>query len=578
MSESDKTLQDCENQGVEAINTEEMKKARENYKKARSLLKENTTEKILEAKKFLESAANARYTHAEYLFGKYLVSGIKFEQDVSKGIEYLQSAASKDHNNAILLLAHLYEFGDIVTINDAMAVKYYTRASELNIQSANNVLGSFYEKGIHGLPKDTEQAIHYYKLAADNGYTLAMFNLSMILASKGDQTYLDYLYKAAEAGLPQAQFNVAIRRDIDKDTKIRYLKSAADSGLSRACYYYAMYTNDQDEKNKYMQLAAEKGYLKALPETAEIMKEKNPQKLRVLLQNVNSSEEDYPVDKSKSQLVLSQLIKEAEGKNYPESLYLRGIGNEDIKDLEAAAETGHRDAKILVSVMKQDIESIKENAKDEEDPAAVNNLAKLYEVGEGVEKDEEKAIELYKKASQKGSEVATFNLIRLLTSKGNIHEAIKVARKEYRTTNNSKSAFELAKVLIENNETEEGIEYLKQSVAKNNTHAMYYYAILLAKGNNVEKDMNQARDLFIKCADLDTTNGAYAFAAAKFSQFNARQKYLETAVNLGYPPAMLHTAKISHKSIAKPLLEKIVDNKDFPTVAEEAKKLLESMK
>ncbi|MDE5308352.1 hypothetical protein PY546_20510 [Providencia stuartii] len=42
--------------------------------------------------------------------------------------------------------------------------------------------------------------------------------------------------------------------------------------------------------------------------------------------------------------------------------------------------------------------------------AAVNNLAVLYEKGEGVQQDEEKAIDLYRQAANMGSAIAQMNM------------------------------------------------------------------------------------------------------------------------------------------------------------------------
>lgn len=549
-------------------------KAKELYKKARSLFKENREESIQKGKEFLLESAKLKYSPAEYLLGKYLINGKYYQQDTSTGLINLQSAADQNHKNAILLIAHLYEFGDIITSNSKMALLYYEKASSLNIPSANNILGSFYEKGIHGLQKDVEKAIHYYRLAADQNYPIAMFNLAMILSTTGDQNYLDYLMKAAEAGVPQAQFNVAIRRDIDRSLKQKYMKSAADSGLARACYYYSIYTDNEEEKAKYMEMAAEKGYVKALPESLDYLKEKSPQKLRVLLQKASQPDGDF----TNSQIVLQQLIKEAEGKDDAESMYLRGLGSDNFDELESAAELGHRDAKLLVSVVKRDFEATKEIAGSGEDAAAMNNLARMYEEGEGVEKDEEKALELYRQASEKGSEIATYNLILLLTKRGNTKEAVKVARKEYRTNQNPRTMYDLASALLNNNEIEEGMELLKSSCDQNNPHAMYHYAILLNNGQHVEKNADLAKELFLKCANMDEKNGAFAFAAAKVTKYSERQRYLDRSVNLGYPPALYYVAKISHHEIAKPILEKLVDCKDFPDIAATSKKLLESLK
>lgn len=51
-------------------------------------------------------------------------------------------------------------------------------------------------------------------------------------------------------------------------------------------------------------------------------------------------------------------------------------------------------------------------AAESGDPAAQNNLALLYAVGEGVEADAAKAVELYRAAAEQGLAEARFNLAR----------------------------------------------------------------------------------------------------------------------------------------------------------------------
>jgi len=49
-------------------------------------------------------------------------------------------------------------------------------------------------------------------------------------------------------------------------------------------------------------------------------------------------------------------------------------------------------------------------APDKEHSMSQNNLATLYENGEGVEKNLEKAVYWYNKSTEKGNEIAQYNL------------------------------------------------------------------------------------------------------------------------------------------------------------------------
>ena len=79
-------------------------------------------------------------------------------------------------------------------------------AAEASDSKACNTLGVWYEKGRHGLPKDPEEAVNWYRLAAiDNA--LAMHNLGDcyrdgIGVEKNENEAAEWYDKAIKAGNP----------------------------------------------------------------------------------------------------------------------------------------------------------------------------------------------------------------------------------------------------------------------------------------------------------------------------------------------------------------------------------------
>ena len=108
-------------------------------------------------------------------------------------------------------------------------------------------LGAAYDHGI-GIQADAEQAVYWYRMAAEQGLEKAQFNLAHCLAT-GDGTVQDYLqarswmHRAAEQGMPEAQFLLGamlaegLGGSVDKDAAKTWLQRAADQGDADALAY-----------------------------------------------------------------------------------------------------------------------------------------------------------------------------------------------------------------------------------------------------------------------------------------------------------------------------------------------------
>lgn len=111
--------------------------------------------------KLLEKAAAAHEPLAEYMLGMAYIDGLYgLTPDTNKGLAMLLNAAEQNLGQALCALGNLYYEGRGVEQDYQMAVKYYLKASELNMltEMAGKRLASCYENGLGGLEANAQEA------------------------------------------------------------------------------------------------------------------------------------------------------------------------------------------------------------------------------------------------------------------------------------------------------------------------------------------------------------------------------------------------------------------------------------
>ena len=212
----------------------------------------------------------------------------------------------------------------------------------------------------HYHKQEYEQAVDFFRKAAEQGHATAQFNLG-VCYDHGQGVAQDYneavkwYRKAVEQGYASAQYNLGV---------------CYDNGRGVA--------QDYNEAVKWYRKAAEQGHA-----TAQY-------NLGVCYENGQGVAQDY---------------KEA------------------VKWYRKAAEQGDADAQYNLGycykngrgVAKDYNEAVKwyRKAAEQGESYAQNNLGVCYENGQGVPKDLQKAIELYRKSAEQGNELAIENLKRL---------------------------------------------------------------------------------------------------------------------------------------------------------------------
>lgn len=125
--------------------------------------------------------------------------------------------------------------------NDANAFKYFLLAADKGHVDSQNNVGLFLENG-KGTVANPLRASEYYRLAADQNFTLAMVNLGDLYSKKGSSFYnLEqalYWYKKAERNKNlKAAFRIGFILDIEYDNfkeAMPYYRKAGDKGFALA--------------------------------------------------------------------------------------------------------------------------------------------------------------------------------------------------------------------------------------------------------------------------------------------------------------------------------------------------------
>ncbi len=124
------------------------------------------------------AAAEKGLLLAQYNLGVLFETGLGTERDFERARYWYGKAAEQGDREAQYRLGRLYEAGERGVPRDlSQAVIWYTRSAEQGYAPAQNNLGTLYESGFGGVDKDPPRAVHWYHTAACLGHALAQYNL-----------------------------------------------------------------------------------------------------------------------------------------------------------------------------------------------------------------------------------------------------------------------------------------------------------------------------------------------------------------------------------------------------------------
>ncbi len=142
---------------------------------------------IGETYKWWRKAAERGYYQAQYKIGDCYDFGRGVERDTKEAVKWFKRSASKDYIPAVYVLGLCYYFGNGVRMNMREALKCFKRAAKYDYAEAIYMIGYYYYNDI----VDEEEAIKYYKRAAELGCETAAEILSRILLKSEEPCYDD---------------------------------------------------------------------------------------------------------------------------------------------------------------------------------------------------------------------------------------------------------------------------------------------------------------------------------------------------------------------------------------------------
>lgn len=455
----------------------------------------------------LFSQAAKANLEAKYNIALCYEHGTGTEKSIAKALEIYNTLASSGDSysvekmeNAVdkiadpeyfFTLALCYDFGKGVECNGEKAIKYYTFAADMGHDRAKHNLAYLYRYGKHDIEINYEKAIKYYSDAADNGIVRSINSLGTLYEEMGEfgKAYEQYLLSSSldnNIGIYNLAncYKEGIGTEVDLKKAAELLNILVERNHSDAMNILAIIYNNENKNEqeafRLFEQAAINGNKEAMYNLALCYEEgkygQNTDFSLAIEWYYAAATNGYEpaIEKLKDFDLLS---KAAPG-------YIRKIAFDYYEDeeqkpklYEIAAEGGdvlamHNVAYELEKTDPQKAFELYKKAADLNEPYGIYAVAKCYEDGLGVEKDDKLYFKYLKKAAE-------LKIADAITDLGACYG------KGIGTTKNIKKAMNL---------------YLKAAILGDSL-ALSNIAWLYETGTGVEKDIDLAYHLYKSAAD-----------------------------------------------------------------------------
>lgn len=164
---------------------------------------------LLLAVSLLATAQEGRKGNAEALFDKGMnaISGSGPTRSALNAATYFRSSADLGYSPAQVMLGYMEETG--VAMGSTSAAEWYRKAAEQGDELGQWLLGRLYYTG-NGVVRDLNEAERWLSGPARQGNAFAQYLLGLVYKDRDYQRAPEWLLKAAEQGLPQAQYEYAM--------------------------------------------------------------------------------------------------------------------------------------------------------------------------------------------------------------------------------------------------------------------------------------------------------------------------------------------------------------------------------
>ncbi|AMK13762.1 Sel1 domain-containing protein [methanogenic archaeon mixed culture ISO4-G1] len=321
--------------------------------------------------------AESGNAHALYILGRKLDEGRGVKKDRKRGIAYMLRSAELGYAPAQNYIGYLYNKGDYFERDDTRAAEWFAKAADQGLPKAMGNMALMYKDG-DGVEMNRDVYLSLIRKAARKGHAAAQFELAESYYDglgkiKDYHLAVEWYEKAAKQGYADAQYCLGymyetgkgVPKDLDKAVEWyseAMLKGDAYAALSLGMIQFYLGHDMKNEGLYSIRRAANDGCSSACYELARIFHE----------------------DKT---------IKDPTEARY--WLY-RGIEANNVKCLRMAAEL-YRTGSDMPHRPDLTIKCY-EKAAELDDAKSMFELASIFEKGELIPKDMDKALELYHRA------------------------------------------------------------------------------------------------------------------------------------------------------------------------------------
>ena len=387
-----------------------------------------------EAARWFRKSAEQGNVHAQNSLGFSYLKGNGVEKNVVEAVKWFRKAAERGYAKAQCQLGFCYARGEGVTKDTDESLKWFRKAAEQGDGAACCEIGEIYRRGL-GRQKDANKATEWYRKGAavgDSGCITSLgfryFYGNSDSTPKDHKKALELFQKAIEidrrpwaydgAGLVY-YYGETGKPDYGK--AVEMFRKASSMGVYEADYYLGIcyktgrgVAKDQVEAMKWFRKAAERGYAKA----------------QCQLGFCYAKGEGVAKDAKESLKWFRKAAEQGDGPACYEmgEVYRKGVGTK--KDMNKAVEwyrkgvaLGHSgcimslgfryfygESDLTPNNPKIALELFQKSIKIDDRPWAYYGAGLVYFHGIDGKPDYEKAVEMLKKASDRGVVCANYNL------------------------------------------------------------------------------------------------------------------------------------------------------------------------
>lgn len=369
----------------------------------------------------------------QFYLGSCYVYGYGVDKDIRIGLSWYRKAAEAGYALAQLCLGEHYYLGNGVLVDSFEALKWFRKAAQWKNHRAQYYLAEFYYKG-YIVDKDLKTAFDWYVMAANGGDELAIkallnrFSHTFITGVSRDAC-LNCFKLLAEKGVAEAQYEAGYLYEhysADKNKALYWYQVACDNGNKDAMFTMAEYylEEQKDRRNavRWFSKAAALGHIKARVQLTKLFYDyyHNVDKAYDnAVQALDAIEMDDGADVGYLNFILGNISYfYKKGENYLEKAmdyYKIAINNNVFEAAYAIGQICLSNTTIIPNALTKAFNIMLIGAKNGQ-LECQRQVADMFILGVGTEKNEKEAVYWLKQAASNGSLDAELKLLKLLTN------------------------------------------------------------------------------------------------------------------------------------------------------------------